>query len=118
MKKTTGCPQPLGAVKNGNRMNFAIAVPAGKSCELLLYRSGAEKPAEVFDMPEEEGLGEIRFLAIEGLEEEKYEYNYRIDGRICIDPYVKELSRTRKFGEKPQDMIGKGIHFHGSLIMK
>lgn len=102
MKKTTGCPQPLGAVKNGNRMNFAIAVPAGKSCELLLYRSGAEKPAEVFDMPEEEGLGEIRFLAIEGLEEEKYEYNYRIDGRICIDPYVKELSRTRKFGEKPK----------------
>ena len=53
-------------------------------------------------MPEEEGLGEVRFLAVEGMTGENYEYNYRIDGRICVDPYVKELSRTRKFGEKPK----------------
>ena len=102
MKKTKGCPQPLGAVRMGERTNFAVAVPAGKSCELLLYRTGAVKPEAVFEMPEEEGLGEVRFLAVEGMTGENYEYNYRIDGRICVDQYVKELSRTRKFGEKPK----------------
>lgn len=55
MKKTKGCPQPLGAVRMGERTNFAVAVPAGKSCELLLYRTGAVKPEAVFEMPEGRG---------------------------------------------------------------
>ena len=97
MKKPKGCPQPLGAVGMGERTNFAVAVPAGKSCELLLYRTGAVKPEAVFEMPEEEGLGEVRFLAVEGMTGEIYEYNYRIDGRSCVDPYVEELFRTRQF---------------------
>ena len=52
-------------------------------------------------MPEEEGLGEIRFLAVEGLDVQKYEYNFRIDGKVILDPFVRELARTRRFGEMP-----------------
>ena len=130
MKKTKGCPQPLGAVRMGERTNFAVAVPAGKSCELLLYRTGAVKPEAVFEMPEEENWGSP-FLAVEGMTGENYEYNYRIDGRICVDPYVKELSRTRKLERnqsrkktkcggvfRRKTMIGRAIHFRRSRIMR
>ena len=112
MKKTKGCPQPLGAVRMGERTNFAVAVPAGKSCELLLYRTGAAKPEAVFEMPEEEGLGEVRFLAVEGMTGENYEYNYRIDGRICerIVPYP-EVRRETKAGKRRS----AGAFFGGRL---
>ncbi len=98
MKKVEGYPQPLGVTKRGGRMNFAVSVPVGKNCELLLYRAGSMKPEIVFEMPEEEGVGEVRFLAVEDLDEQKYEYNYRIGGHVCVDPFVKEVARTKQFG--------------------
>ena len=48
----------------------------GKTCELLLYREGNTKPEVCFDMPEEEGIGEVRFLSVEEIDPEKYEYNF------------------------------------------
>lgn len=101
MKKVEGYPQPLGVTTKEDKVNFAVSVPAGKKCELLLYRTGKTEPACVYEMPEEEGLGEIRFLAVEGLNGRKYEYNFRIQDEVTLDPYVRELARTRKFGEKP-----------------
>lgn len=101
MRKVEGSPQPLGATREDGRMNFAVSVPAGKTCELVLYRAGTSEPAQTYEMPEEEGLGEVRFLALEEFEPSQYEYNYRIGGKICVDPFVKELARTTVFGEMP-----------------
>lgn len=100
MKKVEGYPQPFGVTYREGKVNFAVSVPAGKRCELLLYRAGHKEPGTVFEMPEEEGLGEVRFLAVEGLDGRKYEYNYRIGGKVFVDPFVKELARTRQFGKK------------------
>lgn len=99
MKKTSGRPQPFGAVVEGNSVNFAVHVPKGKSCALLLYRIGKETPEQIFDMPEEEGIGEVRFLKIEDIEAKSYEYNYQIGGKVCIDPYVKEITGRHVFGK-------------------
>ena len=62
MKTAKGYPQPLGVTAGNGKMNFAVSVPARKRCELLLYRTGQNEPAEIFDMPEEEGLGKFGFL--------------------------------------------------------
>ena len=100
MKKAKGSPQPFGAVVRGNRVNFAVQVPQGKSCELLLYRAGRTSPEQCFEMPEEEGIGEVRFLAVEDIDADKYEYNYRIGRKICVDPYVREVAGKEHFGQK------------------
>lgn len=101
MKRAGGYPQPLGVTMRDGRMNFAVSVPVGKSCELLLYRTGEREPSEIYEMPQEDGLGEVRFLALEAFDEKKYEYNYRIDGHVCVDPFVKEVARTKQFGVRP-----------------
>ena len=101
MRKVQGSPQPLGATRRNDGINFAVSVPAGKACELLLYKVGGQEPEIVFDMPEEEGLGEVRFLAVEDLDADSYEYNFRIGKKVVIDPYVRELSRSLKFGDTP-----------------
>ena len=55
MEKVKGSPQPFGAAVESSRINFAVQVPAGKSCELLLYKAGEDSPEYSFAMPEEEG---------------------------------------------------------------
>lgn len=98
MRKTKGSPQPFGVDIKEKSVNFAVQAAQGKSCELLLYRRGKEEPEYRFDMPEEEGVGEVRFLAIQDLKADRYEYNFLIDGRVQVDPYVKELAGKEKFG--------------------
>ena len=113
MKKTTGRPQPFGAAVEGNRVNFAVQVPEGKSCALLLYKRGKKRPEATFDMPREEGIGEVRFLAVEELEAEQYEYNYLIDGKVTVDPYVRELAGREPFGKRRE---GSEHELRGRLI--
>nr|WP_294491448.1 alpha-amylase family glycosyl hydrolase [uncultured Mediterraneibacter sp.] len=100
MKRITGKPQPFGAVVEGSKANFAVQVPSGKTCEVLLYRVGKARPEHSFEMPEEEGIGEVRFLGIDGIEAGKYEYNYRIDGKVYVDPYVREIAGKKVFGKR------------------
>lgn len=100
MKKTTGRPQPFGAAVEKDRVNFSVQVPKGKTCGLLLYRKGKEQPAVRFEMPEEEGVGEVRFLAVEGIDADQYEYNFEIGGRVTIDPYVREITGRNIFGRE------------------
>ena len=85
------------------KVNFSVQVPMGKTCELLLYREGNTKPEVCFDMPEEEGIGEVRFLSVEEIDPEKYEYNFLIDGKVCTDPYAKEIAGREVFGKRQND---------------
>ncbi len=103
MRKTRGNPQPFGAEVEGKKVNFAVQVPSGKKCELLLYKRGQTSPEICYDMPEDEGVGEVRFLAVEEIDAEKYEYNFRIGKEIFMDPYVKEIAGKEPFGH-PRDL--------------
>lgn len=100
MERVQGSPQPLGVAIENKRVNFAVSVPKGKTCELLLYKAGAEKEALVFPMTCDEAVGEVRFLALAGIEPTQYEYNYRINQEICLDPYVKQIVGHTEFGKK------------------
>lgn len=100
MKKTEGNPLPFGAAAKERQVNFSVQVPMEKECQLLLYKVGSEKPEICYDMPREEGIGEVRFLSIQDLDPEKYEYNFRIGGKVCTDPYAKEIAGREVFGKR------------------
>lgn len=100
LKKLQGSPLPLGVTVKEDKVNFSVAVPAGKACTLVLYRAGEENPVYTFDMPEAADTGDVRCLALKEMIPEDFEYNYIIDGRVQIDPYVKALSGCGEFGEK------------------
>ena len=100
MKKVQGSPRPLGVTIGTESMNFAVSVPPGKLCELLLYRAGSADVEAVYPMQEDPAMGEVRFLALEGLNPQEYEYNYRIGGKVTLDPYVRRITGHRDFGQK------------------
>lgn len=94
-----GKPLPLGVTNTGKRTNFAIAVPAGSSCELLLYEPNKKEPFLTCEFKENIAVGEVRCMAIDGLEKRGYEYIYRIDGKYCVDPYAKKIVGREKWGD-------------------
>ena len=66
MREVQGYPLPLGVQISKDRVNFSIAVPADKDCQLLLYRTGRKKPCRQFDM--KPMIGEVRCIALEDIE--------------------------------------------------
>ena len=78
-------------------MNFSVAVPQEKECQLLLYHAGEKKPCMSFGM--KKSIGEVRYIALEDIDPSEYEYNYEMDGEIVVDPYVKALAGREKWGQ-------------------
>ena len=97
MKEIQGRPLPLGVTMIGNTMNFSVAVPQEKECQLLLYHAGEKKPCMSFGM--KTSIGEVRYIALEDIDPSEYEYNYEMDGEIVVDPYVKALAGREKWGQ-------------------
>lgn len=99
MRTDKGRIYPLGASTVENGINFSIAVERGKKCELLLYKAGGRSPFWNIEMKEEPDHGMIRSIRLEELKPEEWEYNFRIDGIECLDPYVKAVAGKNNWGE-------------------
>ena len=102
MKKVQGYPLPLGISITEHKINFSMVVKQGKKCKLLLYKSGEKEPKKMIEMPENEGIGAVRYLAIEKSEFQFQEYNYMIGDEIVVDPYAKAISGKEVWGEKAE----------------
>lgn len=113
MKRKNGRPLPLGTTVHGTCVNFSVAVEEEKTCRLLLYRAGTEEPEQIFEMTKEDAIGEVRFLAVEGIDARKYEYNYEVDGKLVMDPYVKEIAGKKCWGQVGDS---KEMKLRGKLV--
>ncbi len=100
MKRIQGKPLPLGVTVESEKVNFAVAVPEGKTCSLLIYRKGEKEPCGTY--PVEEAVGEICTAAFADFDAPSYEYNYEIDGEVWLDPYAKAFS-GREIWMEPRD---------------
>lgn len=81
---------PLGVTITEDRINFSVAVPEGKTCSLLLYEAGCCEPCE--RIPVVRSVGEVHYIALAGMEADRYEYNYMFDELIVVDPYARALA--------------------------
>ena len=57
MREVQGYPLPLGVQISENKINFSIAVPTEKKCQLLIYRAGRKRLYRQFEM--ETAVGEV-----------------------------------------------------------
>lgn len=124
MRRLVGNPVPLGVTVREKCVNFSIAVKEDQDCQLLLYRTGTSDPEETFELAREDAVGEVRFMAVEGLDPKKYEYQYKIGGKTVTDPYVRELAGRKQFGEPEEDaglrgrLVSDAYDWEGDRILK
>lgn len=100
MRTEKGRPFPQGCTVDGERVNFSVAAPDGKRCELLLYRRGKKMPETVIEMPENGAAGALRHVSVLLDEPQRYEYNYRIDGEICPDIRGRDFAGRNTWGKQ------------------
>lgn len=96
MRVKQGQPLPLGVTIMGDWINFSIAVPEGKKCRLLLYHAGETTSCAEYEPVSTQG--EVRTIALNGMDPSEYEYNYKIDDVIVMDPFVKGLAGKETWG--------------------
>lgn len=120
-----GRPTRLGVTKIGKDINFAVAVWDGKACSLLLYPKGSKEIAAELPFTEEMRFGDVYAMQIHQFPVDEYEYNYRIDGAVTLDPYAKYVSGREVWGVLPTDPHGlrSGVRFenfswHGDEPLK
>ena len=99
MREVQGYPLPLGVQISENKINFSIAVPIEKKCQLLIYRAGRKRLYRQFEM--ETAVGEVRCIALTDIEPAEYEYNYLINGEVVV--------------ERPPDMKSEAVFCHRSM---
>lgn len=97
-----GKPVCLGVTKFGKDINFAVVVRDGKSCSLILYKKGSQEIAAEIPFTEEMQFGDIYAMQIRQFPVNEYEYNYRIDGNVTVDPYAGVISGREKWGVCPE----------------
>lgn len=98
MKIMKGQPIPLGLSKIEDRINFAIAIPEGKSAKLLLYTENLSEPVKEIEL--ERTVGEVRCISLSELDSSIVYYNYKSEDGIFLDSYVKGISGKHTWGEK------------------
>lgn len=102
-EKIAGYPLPQGCTINGNIINFSVCVPEEKKCELLLYKKGTTEPQEIIKLEKDGATGTLRYAAFVMPDWNKYEYNFRINDEIALDPYGKAFAGREHFGV-PRDI--------------
>ena len=83
-----GNPMLPGATKVSGGINFAVEVPADEEASLILYHKGEAEPAEEIPFTEANRTGRMCAMMVSGFKPEQYEYNFRIDTKVCQDPYA------------------------------
>ena len=123
-----GRVQPFGAtVIYDDAINFSVFSKDAVSCELLLFNTGEEEPFAVIPFPDEFRIGNVFSMIVYGLNFERLEYAYRMDGpfdpanglrfdrtKVLLDPYAKMVSGRNVWGRRQEGE--KNVRHRGMVI--
>lgn len=111
-------PMPLGADVRDGGVNFAVMVEGEAELSLCLYRKGETVPACEFQIPEENRVGDVWYLYIEGLNPKQWEYSFfctykteegKKQKKPFADVYAKRVIGREKWGEQPNRPLRYGF---------
>ncbi len=105
---------PFGATLVPGGVNFVICSRYATSCTLVLFEKGAQTPLVEIPFPDSFRIGNTWCMVVFGLDYERIEYGYRMDGpwepaaghrfdasKILLDPYAKAIGGRDVWGEPP-----------------
>lgn len=104
-----------GATATSNGVSFTIHSAGATGCTLLLFYPQAKEPYARLKYPESYHIGNTYSMLVFGLDIEKFEYAFQLDGpydrekgllfnkdNILLDPYARAVTGQRNWGERPE----------------
>ncbi len=104
-------PMPLGATVRSDGVNFAVIAEREAELFLCLYKKGDTMPLYEFLVPKENRVGDVRYIYIEGLHPQKWEYCFFFREKTkngeqkelpFADEYAKKVIGREQWGECPK----------------
>lgn len=83
--------EKMGAVQDKEGIIFTFAGEKTEECAVLLYKKGKCEVAKRIAVPPEHGIGSLRSVRVTGIDSDRYDYNYEIDGKVQVDPYARRI---------------------------
>jgi glycogen operon protein len=103
---TRGNPLIMGATVLGDKVNFAITAKLDSKCQVILYDKATGNVAAQLPFENSQVIGNVYAMTVEGLDYNKYFYNFSINGEIVTDAYAKALSGKKQWGVVPENLKG------------
>jgi glycogen operon protein len=105
---------PFGAMFVPGGINFAVFSSQATACTLVLFDKGQPLPAAEIPFPDEFRIGHVFTMVVFGLDFERIEYGFRMDGpwapreghrfdrtRILLDPFARAIGGRDVWGTPP-----------------
>lgn len=89
-----GSPEKLGVSIYAQGVNFAVEVEPDTEASLIIYEKNGSDVQEI-PFTQECRLGHVASLLIEKFDRKRYEYAYRINDVIRLDPYAVRIKNGR-----------------------
>jgi isoamylase len=104
-----------GAVVIPGGVSFTVHSQHATSCKLVLFKREECDPYAIIPFPDNYRIGDVYSMIVFGLDIEKFEYAYSVDGpyspenglifdstKYLIDPYTKAVAGQSVWGSKPK----------------
>lgn len=107
----TGKYETFGVTKNKDILSFSLQAGETATCNLLLYPKGEEQAVKI-PMEQHKMFHTVYTVGIQGLDWEKYDYNFEIDGREETDPYARRIIGREVWAEearRPEEELPEGF---------
>ncbi len=95
---TTGCGFPMGAVQVRDGVQFTVCLPSRNTLELFIYDEQGKVTDHVNMLDHRLGSG-VYSCIIKNAIPDGYSYCYEADGRKVADPFMKNSTAVRRFGD-------------------
>lgn len=111
-------PMPMGATIRSNGVNFAVNAEREVELFLCLYQKGDTMPLYKFLVPPENRVGDVRYIYIEGLHPQQWEYSFfcrekKKNGEQVelplADAYAKKVIGREQWGVLPKTPLRYGF---------
>lgn len=116
-----------GAHMAENGVSFTISSHGAKSCTLLLFHAGEQKPYAKLKFPDNYHIGNRFSMLVFDLDIEDLEYAYSFDGpydpergllfnkdNVILDPHAKAVTGQHEWGQKPKG--NKPFVYHARVV--
>lgn len=91
----TGSPQKLGVTVYENGINFAVEVSMDKDAFLGLYDKKHGELLQEIPFAGNSRIGDVASMFIEDMDPSRYEYAYKIEDEVVLDPYAVLINGNR-----------------------
>ncbi|MCD2491698.1 alpha-amylase [Lacrimispora sp. NSJ-141] len=95
-------PLPLGAQTENGRVHVAFTSETEGTARIHLYKKGREKETKSFVFPEENRMGDVRYIAMSGFRPEEYEYSLSVDGKPVRDMCARLVAGRSRWGTQAE----------------